>query len=80
MRWLVLLAPLTALLLGLAAMPPVARSAVLDRYIVVLRDDIDAETVAGEHAAAHALVGSHVYRYALKGYAIPEAIGSTSTF
>jgi subtilisin len=45
-----------------------------DRYIVVLRDDVDGRAVAQEHASANALNVSQVYSSALQGYAarIPD--------
>ncbi len=52
-----------------------AQDAVPDSYIVVLRDGVDARSVAQEHANAHALRVAHVYSHALKGYTarIPAA-------
>jgi subtilisin family serine protease len=38
-------------------------------YVVVLRDEADAQAVAGEHANAHRFSVSHVYTSALSGYA-----------
>lgn len=69
MRRFLLLIPLLALLVGAATAPLAARSAIPDRYIVVLRDDADAPAVAREHAGAHGLTVDHVYEHALKGYA-----------
>jgi hypothetical protein len=65
---------LGALALGLAvvgaATAIAARRAPAARtYIVVLRDDVDAQAVAREHAGAHGLDVVHVYEHALKGYA-----------
>ncbi len=41
-----------------------------DRYIVVLEDDVgDPGAAAREHAQRHGAEVSHVYRYAIKGYA-----------
>ena len=37
--------------------------------IIVLRDGVNAPSVAAEHASAHALAVSHVYQHALSGYA-----------
>lgn len=37
--------------------------------IVVLRDGADSEGVAAEHASKHGATVSHVYKFALKGYA-----------
>ncbi len=48
-----------------------ARSAASDAkaVIVVLRSDADSDAVATEHAAKHGATVSHVYKFALKGYA-----------
>jgi subtilisin len=59
-------------LLALAAFPAAvspAEAAAVDRYIVVLRPGVDAQAVAQEHAAQHAVEVSHVYSHALRGYA-----------
>ncbi len=49
-----------------AAAPPAAAP---DSFIVVLRDDADAQAVAREHANTHGLQVDFVYQRALKGYA-----------
>ena len=55
------------------AATPVARAATPDegdqRYVVVLRADADADTVAADHGNKHGAKVRHVYRAALKGYA-----------
>ena len=61
-----------ALVLGLASVlstgvAPAAASPA--SYIVVLRDGLDAQAVADEHARTHGLSVAFVYRHALAGYA-----------
>src|SRR5436190_21702739 len=58
-----LLAPSPMMRVGVAAGPP-------ERVIVVLRNDTaDPATVAQELGGAHGFRASHIYRYALKGFA-----------
>lgn len=75
MRRSATLATLLVLLLGLAVTPPPARSATPDRYIVVLRPNTDAPTVAQEHAGTYELTVDHLYEHALKGYAAAIPVG-----
>ncbi|HEV8281010.1 MAG TPA: protease inhibitor I9 family protein, partial [Candidatus Limnocylindrales bacterium] len=57
----------TPLLLAMIAAPVAAGSA--GRYIVVLKDATEPAAVARDHSARFGAAVSHVYRYALKGYA-----------
>ncbi len=45
-----------------------ARERAPGRYVVVLHDRADADSVASEHARAHQSEVRHVYRHALRGY------------
>lgn len=68
---------LASVVVGLVAwsLTPAAGAAPATAYVVVLRDSADPGAVAAEHARTHGAEVSHVYAYALKGYAarIPEA-------
>ncbi|MFP5334598.1 MAG: S8 family serine peptidase [Actinomycetes bacterium] len=48
---------------------PAASGSAAQRYIVVLADDAAPGKVAAEHSRGHGATVSHVYRYALQGYA-----------
>src|SRR6266487_2663238 len=39
-----------------------------DGYIVMLRADVDSQSVAAEHARVYGVAVGHVYRYAIRGY------------
>ncbi len=39
-----------------------------DGYIVMLRADVDSQSVAAEHARVYGAAVGHVYRYAIRGY------------
>ena len=71
------IAVLVALLVGaLVSVPPAQAEGRAGRYIVVLTATAgDPGAVAAEHANEHSAVVSHVYRYALRGYAavIPDS-------
>ncbi|MBD0328907.1 MAG: S8 family peptidase [Thermoleophilia bacterium] len=71
MQRISLLATVAALSAFLLAIPAQARvdDAAADRYIVVLKDGIDAAAVASQHARAHGAGIAHVYGHALNGYA-----------
>lgn len=59
-----------ALLVSASATTAFASPARVGRYIVVLNDSVgDPQRVANEHSRAFNAAVSHVYRYALKGYA-----------
>ncbi len=68
---------LVPLLLAFLLAAPVAGagSSAVGRYIVVLRDGANSAAVAQDHAARFGASVSHVYRFALRGYAasIPDA-------
>jgi subtilisin len=59
---------------AVAAFASSAQGAGADRYIVVLKDTADPAAVAGSHGRSYGVEVSHVYRYALRGYAavIPD--------
>jgi subtilisin len=64
---------LAAAALGLSSaatstVAPPAADAASGRYIVVLRDEVDAQSIADEHGRSHALRLDHVYAHAVKGY------------
>lgn len=71
---------LIGLILGLLAaslLPAATAQAGPARYIVVLKDSVsDPGSVASEHSRDHGAQVSHVYRFALKGYA--AAMSSTA--
>lgn len=50
------------------------KSQILDHYIVVLKDDVDADSVASEMVKNHGIIHEHTYKYALKGFSavIPQ--------
>ncbi len=54
--------------------PPSAKNPIPNKYIVVLRDDVNPRAVASEHANRHAASVSHIYESAIRGYAaeLPE--------
>ncbi|HEX8099853.1 MAG TPA: hypothetical protein VF660_06590, partial [Actinomycetota bacterium] len=55
---------------GATAAPAAANPARVGRYIVVLKDSAgDPSAVAGAHARVLGARVSHIYRYALRGYA-----------
>ncbi len=64
-----------AVLLALVIAAPASGAALSGRYIVVLRDGTDSAAVAREHGAQFGASVSHVYQFALRGYAgaIPDA-------
>lgn len=71
MRRSLLVLPLLAALVGASALTaaaaPAAESA--QGYIVTLRADVSSQDVANEHARNYGAAVSHVYSYALSGYA-----------
>jgi subtilisin len=76
MRRLALLLALFGVLLALATGSGASSGASPGMYIVVLKDSVsDPAAVAAEHGRADGAQVSHVYSYALKGYAaaIPES-------
>ncbi len=54
--------------------PASAKDPIPNKYIVVLRDDVNPRAVASEHANRHAASVSHIYESAIRGYAaeLPE--------
>lgn len=67
--------PVSSVSDGLAPAAKIARGGIPDRYIVVLRDEVDdVPGVAARLAHAHGGVPEHVYQHALKGFsvALPE--------
>jgi subtilisin len=64
-----LLALAASLVVATLAIAGPADARTTSGYVVVLRDDADAQAVAGEHANAHRFPVSHVYTSALSGYA-----------
>lgn len=64
-----------AVLLALVLAAPASGAGLSGRYIVVLRDGTDSAAVAREHGAQFGASVSHVYQFALSGYAgvIPDA-------
>ncbi|MGH2747321.1 MAG: S8 family serine peptidase [Actinomycetota bacterium] len=68
---------LTLGLLVASLLPAATAQAAQGRYIVVLKDSVSSPgSVASEHARDHGAEVSHVYRFALKGYA--AAMSSTA--
>ena len=63
------LAVVSALLVVVPASARTERAAGADRYVVVLKAAVDAETVASLHAGRYGVAVSAVWQHALKGYA-----------
>ncbi len=57
-----------AVLVAGAGATAVAAPGPSDGYIVMLRADVDSQSVAAEHSRAYGAVVGHVYRYAIHGY------------
>lgn len=62
---------LTAFTLNLLSLPISAAETPLKNYIVVLKDDVDSQVVAVEHATTNNFNVPFVYKTALNGYAAP---------
>lgn len=69
--WKLTNAILTAFTLNLLSLPISAAETPLKTYIVVLKDGVDSQKVAVEHATTNGFNVPFVYKAALKGYAAP---------